>query len=81
MKYVDPIKILESVISRDPEAFLKVNESVYQITESEVIEFARQILDTKNHTAAQPNERADGGVLCSDGWVRYPNKPSLMGYD
>lgn len=25
--------------------------------------------------------RADGGVLCSDGYIRYPNKPSLLGYD
>lgn len=25
--------------------------------------------------------RPDGGILCSDGWVRYPDKPSVLGYD
>lgn len=25
--------------------------------------------------------RPDGGVLCTDGFVRYPDRPSLLGYD
>ena len=25
--------------------------------------------------------RADGGVLHEDGYIRYPNKPTLLGYD
>lgn len=36
---IDPIKLLESVIGKNPEAFLY--QPVYQVTESEVREFAR----------------------------------------
>jgi hypothetical protein len=39
---VDPVQIFETIIGKDPEAFLR--ESVYQVTESEVREFARQIV-------------------------------------
>lgn len=40
----DPIALFESVISKDPQAFLSENDPVYQITSSEVREFARQLL-------------------------------------
>jgi len=39
---IDPVQLFETVIGKDPEAFLK--EPVYQVTESEVREFARQIV-------------------------------------
>ena len=39
---VDPVQIFETIIGKDPEAFLR--EPVYQVTESEVREFARQIV-------------------------------------
>ena len=27
------------------------------------------------------NTREDGGVLDGDGYIRYPNRPALLGYD
>lgn len=38
----DPVALFESIIGKDPQAFLR--EPVYQVTESEVREFARSLV-------------------------------------
>lgn len=40
-EHQDPIALFEAIIGKDPEAFLR--EPVYQVTESEVREFAQQV--------------------------------------
>lgn len=40
----DPIALFESVISKNPQAFLSENDPVYQITSSEVREFAHRLV-------------------------------------
>lgn len=40
----DPIVLFESILSKDPQAFLREDNPVYQVTASEVREFARQLV-------------------------------------